>query len=1256
MKIAQDAIEERDNLQLGAEPYKCDNAKLIKECNDLHLAFIQFKEQHEKSQKDLKRQINKLEEELEEAETEKQQLKKRIQGLEFDIVEQGNIITGIKEKKKVVTVAKSQASSRSQDKEFSKAMSVSDTKIKNLTKEIKDLKDSKLNLLDRLQFCENQINARDKEIERLTGLVQGGRPLKALNKDCCYKNVDNKCQALHEHIHKLKEENILLQNNLKDAVNKQHEAMRRALHLAERNKQLEKELKDIDQIALAVEAECNDVVKNKAETVSRLQDRVNESLIVIQNLERENSRLKQDKAELNSDLDSLRLEKNHLQRILEKEVDDKKTLTDKVNNFTIIEHDLNMEIDRLVRLSADQKRKNAELECLISSEKLKSYEFVPSAYKQTISETMEDRQSRHSGDIKSSSSRSPIKGRRSGTLVKPTSKITSRFSVTEPAKISSRASQTYQHKPSCRMSEDSNLQTNMKDISETHIQGDGTVQAPCGSQNCLRHMRELLDKEIDYRQAQATQLLETVRQEKDYYMKEYHKLMDEIKDRPSSGSRYADLMKQIKDLEILIKSLKDENKALHIERTSWRDSMMSTKSQTNDCQDLLNQQRIKRLEREIEILRGDLKILEEERDNCRKKYQDLLCRTDSEKERVKKAFQEMENHIKMLEDERRDLVIAQGTQRSSISQLEDNHKTLKEKLRASEDELRVTKANYNQLKNLHDQMERSVCELQNQLSRAESEAGSLKQQMKSTERMTNQSQNEVATLNSDISLLKKQLTKIDQEKDDLLNALDEKTEKNAALEEQLKSKNKSITSLEEEKKALSKKLSVYEEETIHKDVEVRSSRNELLALQSELDKERKIKEALTRENRRLQDDLTSVTVDCKDARNELEILHRQVEDLKRQLQIYVAEIKRTEDLISQKEVERNEILDQFKSLSEEATALETNNHTLENEATQNKVQLSVALDHASDLERRLEDKNSIIRSYEKQISELTTQLASYEMQCKQRDCEQKNLSEEAREMKDLCLKMDKEKDNLQREMLRRDDEILKIQRSLELLKNENRELQARLNRDRDNSDDLEKLLSEARQDIINQRLENQDLQNEISRLKADIVDLQVRLKSETSSSVGSPSDRGIIYKRLSSPESVPESTVSLKLKLGRADVTPTCCPLCGCTTVKNKQSRNVQSNSYSDKCSCDKNPERPDQRRKVKKSAKHMDKFTGTVENQLEDINERGDVSPVRSKLALKILKEHTPSKFTCDRGCIRDIIKNVESICSKSMVNVKDK
>lgn len=62
------------------------------------------------------------------------------------------------------------------------------------------------------------------------------------------------------------------------------------------------------------------------------------------------------------------------------------------------------------------------------------------------------------------------------------------------------------------------------------------------------------------------------------------------------------------------------------------------------------------------------------------------------------------------------------------------------------------------------------------------------------------------------------------------------------------------------------------------------------------------------------------------------------------------------------------MLDQFRSLSQEATALESSNHTLENEATQSRVQLSVALDHANELERRLEGQETLIKSYERQVN------------------------------------------------------------------------------------------------------------------------------------------------------------------------------------------------------------------------------------------------------------------------------------------------
>lgn len=47
--------------------------------------------------------------------------------------------------------------------------------------------------------------------------------------------------------------------------------MSQAMKLAERNEELEKELRDIDHIALSVEADCNSAVKENNRRVYRLQ-------------------------------------------------------------------------------------------------------------------------------------------------------------------------------------------------------------------------------------------------------------------------------------------------------------------------------------------------------------------------------------------------------------------------------------------------------------------------------------------------------------------------------------------------------------------------------------------------------------------------------------------------------------------------------------------------------------------------------------------------------------------------------------------------------------------------------------------------------------------------------------------------------------------------------------------------------------------------------------------------------------------------
>lgn len=47
--------------------------------------------------------------------------------------------------------------------------------------------------------------------------------------------------------------------------------MSQAMKLAKRNEELEKELRDIDHVALAVEADCNSAVKENNRRVCRLQ-------------------------------------------------------------------------------------------------------------------------------------------------------------------------------------------------------------------------------------------------------------------------------------------------------------------------------------------------------------------------------------------------------------------------------------------------------------------------------------------------------------------------------------------------------------------------------------------------------------------------------------------------------------------------------------------------------------------------------------------------------------------------------------------------------------------------------------------------------------------------------------------------------------------------------------------------------------------------------------------------------------------------
>lgn len=63
--------------------------------------------------------------------------------------------------------------------------------------------------------CFLKISSRDKEIGRLTSLLEGGRSSQVVTGDCCYKDTEGRLSKMQDEINKLKHEKLKLEDNLK---------------------------------------------------------------------------------------------------------------------------------------------------------------------------------------------------------------------------------------------------------------------------------------------------------------------------------------------------------------------------------------------------------------------------------------------------------------------------------------------------------------------------------------------------------------------------------------------------------------------------------------------------------------------------------------------------------------------------------------------------------------------------------------------------------------------------------------------------------------------------------------------------------------------------------------------------------------------------------------------------------------------------------------------------------------------------------
>ncbi|XP_076665146.1 uncharacterized protein LOC143367341 isoform X2 [Andrena cerasifolii] len=1069
--IAHENIEAHSQLQLAVDPYKCDNVRLVQECNQLHLDLIKAKESHQKQIKDLKKDVCKLEREcndlqlvssrnlhrIKELETESSKKSKKILELQGKCLKPTISNVGLASKKRpCYPLRRPIIESEPLPKTGAKSnllpnLSVAEPKVVDLL----SMADHRLNCLN------HELATKEKEIIRLKKMLEGGRPYLAVSKDCACKKTESNFIMSNDNsdadgLMILQQEKLELEQKLKEALNKQHDAMSQALKLADRNEELEKELRDIDHIALAVEADCNSAVKENNKRVSKLQQKLEDVMTQVHVLEGELTAERREVQELRADLEACRLEKRNIQCSLEFTLDEKKQMTDRINELTVIERNLNDEIERLARENEKQRQDVIQLQ--YSNKSLKD--------EMQRKEMLQDNGAASLNGCREKGKKNDFNRGRNGTEVQEVRK-----------------------------------------------------EKPVQSLNGVGY--ECILKQLDEKETQINNLehaVDQLRRERDFYkdeynnVKEYHSKAIE-KDHVDLWSRIRELKCQLGEREIALDEVqRQKNELLHEKinlearmqsckndrRTSHRPCNVCKRGTSCSCSPSSKTKGIiDRLEHERDIARADVERLIEERDALRERLKMAAEAHTSEQRRLRENLNEVETRLNQLEKERQDLLLTQGARRATISGLEDQLQDLREELKRTKQELGTQRTQYFQLRALQDQTDQALGDAQNQLTQSESELNKALDRNRAMERQQLQLESRIHELQQEISNVKANMTHLDREKDQLLMVLDEKTERIAGLEREIMLKEQQVMESKQQILDLQHKNGICVDQSADHERQLRSMQLELENLQRQLQTATYDRENAIQENRRVQDDLAAVTCEMRNMQREWEACRAESFDLKKQLQTYVCEVRRAEELLNRKDNERTEMLNHFRSLSLEATVLENNNHSLESEAAEARGALQSARDRLLDMERQLADKECLIRGYETQICELTQNVASMESQVRQQGQQRHKTESDLTAVRDLCVKLDQQKDTLMQELDDKDTCKTKYDMQIAKLKAEQAIIQDQMSRDRAMVEKLEMLLDQARQESMTTQANNQELQNEVCRLKQKMSELQNKLCSET---------------------------------------------------------------------------------------------------------------------------------------------------------------
>ncbi|XP_034831291.1 centrosomal protein of 135 kDa-like [Maniola hyperantus] len=979
MDLSKEALLQRDSLMMEAEPYKCDNVRLIQENNQLHRELMQLKEENLKVTRDSKRKIKSLTDELSKKETSISKLQHDIRDLSLRGLCAETLSSRNKSRRKDGGDFQVSKICICNDK-----TDFADKDISELNKMIQSLQDRNSEYFDEITLLKNQIEHRDSEIIRLNILLEGGRPLAALSKDFYNDQPDVKIQKLIKQVKELERANENMQKEIENSLEKQHEAMLRALGLSDKNKTLQEELHKVDRLALKVEDDCNKRLASMMNEINFLQTRIDGLTLKNSELERELSHRssKENSAVIQKLQGSLTIslkEKDVLQREIKDLVELNKSLQDKILCLSEVNRNFNTKLKSDSEISRDSPK------CLMKDELIKLFEDERRKYETYIMNIQD-------------------KLNDTMNLFKTNTNKDSRKQVSPE------------------------LSSNNAFIRDLH------------SKLCESEQKILmLKKENDELKAKMCT-------QQDFNRNNYKDIINHL------NTENSELSKE----NILLSQRLSQYKSLNI----------------NNDRGNLYKQDSQRLMAKIEDMTKEIQLLKNDKQEYHLRYKEATELVD----KLKRDLIHKQNEIEQLDEENRSYKMTNRTGKASADQLRDECNFLREQIKKLQTDYINEKSLANQIKNIQLETERNSVEVQNEFITTQKKLSLSKDTIQSLEQKCKDLQSEILKLKNDKVNLIDNIKVIDKERDKLVIELDHKTEQIGVLEHNIKSQSYDINKLESEIADLKRKLNL-NKVSEHKVVDYESQINflnaEILRITQQLD-------TAIIENKHLQNSLADANGALQLTKIELEKSKRDVDGLKQQLQHYVAEIRRIEDLLSQKEAERSDMLEQFASLSVEANILENTNHSLESESASKSLQLQSYVNKIQNLEEKLMDKNCIIESQSARITAMSCKISQLENEIKLITEEKTILEQNVSYLKQMCSNLQANKNAVGTENC--DSELKLYENRIKTLSNSKAKLESEKKELKDNLSTTETLLSNARREIVELKLALQDATTETKSL------------------------------------------------------------------------------------------------------------------------------------------------------------------------------